>query len=321
MTWNVQNLLRVGDPEGPATQAELEAKLVSLAQVIDAQQPDLLALQEVGHPDVLAALQQQLSHQLPHRLASAHPDQREIRVAMLSRLPLQQPIQVHPLATGLAPIQAGDPPANPSKPLPILDHLGRGALQATVSVDGHNVVVITAHLKSKLLSYGPRRFNPHDEGERARFGGYALYQRTAEAVTLRAHLNQVLAGQGRTRPVLLAGDLNDGIDTATTQILNGPPGSEIGTPGFARPDQQDGDRMWNLMLRLPPEQRATRIFHSHPETIDHIFASHFLVTRNTAVATATAVGGLRSVTEDPHEEVGKPGSDHAAVTATFDLAP
>jgi len=34
------------------------------------------------------------------------------------------------------------------------------------------------------------------------------------------------------------------MDAATTQILNGPPGSEIGTVGFGRPDDGDGDRMW-----------------------------------------------------------------------------
>ena len=320
MTWNVENLLRVGDQGGPTTQAELDAKLDSLAQVIDTQQPDVLALQEIGQPDMLAALQHQLTHKLPHHEISTHPDQRGIRVALLSRLPLSDPVQVHPLASGLAPVQHGDPPADTTQPLPTLDHLGRGALQATVTTDGRDVVVITAHLKSKLLTFGPNRFSPHDEGERARVGGYALYQRTAEAVTLRAHLNQLLAAQGRTRAVLLAGDLNDAIDAATTQIFNGPTGSEIGTPGFAQPDRGDGDRMWNLMLRLPPEQRGTRVFRGRPETIDHIFASHFLVTRTTTLATATATGGLRSITDHPGEEAGKPGSDHAAVIATFDLA-
>jgi endonuclease/exonuclease/phosphatase family metal-dependent hydrolase len=241
-------------------------------------------------------------------------------VALLSRLPLNDPVQVHPLASGLAPVQHGDPPANPAQPLPTLDHLGRGALQATVALEGRDVTVVTVHLKSKLLTFGPDRFSPHDEGERARVGGYALYQRTAEAVTLRDHLNQLLAGQGRTRAVLLAGDLNDAIDAAPTQLFNGPTGSEIGTLGFDRPDGGDGDRMWNLRLRLPAEQRGTRVFRGRAETIDHIFASHFPVTRTTAVATATAIGGLRSVTDHPGEEAGKPGSDHAAVIVTFDLA-
>ncbi len=120
--------------------------------------------------------------------------------------------------------------------------------------------------------------------------------------------------------MLLAGDLNDAIDAATTQLFNGPTGSEIGTPGFNQADHGDGDRMWNLMLRLPPQQRGTRVFRGRAETIDHIFASHFLVTRTTAIGTATATGGLRSVTEHPGEEAGKPGSDHAAVVATFDPA-
>jgi len=120
--------------------------------------------------------------------------------------------------------------------------------------------------------------------------------------------------------VLLAGDLNDAIDAATTQLFNGPTGSEIGTPGFNQADHGDGDRMWNLMLRLPPQQRGTRVFRGRAETIDHIFASHFPVTRTTAIGTATATGGLRSVTEHPGEEAGKPGSDHAAVVATFDPA-
>jgi hypothetical protein len=32
--------------------------------------------------------------------------------------------------------------------------------------------------------------------------------------------------------VILTGGMNDELDAGTTQILNGPPGSEIGTAGF-----------------------------------------------------------------------------------------
>jgi len=45
-----------------------------------------------------------------------------------------------------------------------------------------------------------------------------------------------------------------------------------------------------------------------------------LVTKTTQVTTAMAgPGRLRSITEDPREEIGKPGSDHAAVVASFQL--
>jgi endonuclease/exonuclease/phosphatase family metal-dependent hydrolase len=316
MNWNVQNLFAAGTDDGPPTDEQFNTKLASLAEVIDAQQPDVLALQEVGPPEVLAQLQDRLGHKLPRQQVSAHPDRRGIRVAFLSHLPMQAPVQIHPFPTRLAPVQVGDPP----QPLPTAQDMGRGALQVTVTADSHHITILTAHLKSKLLTFPQGRFQPRDEGERARFGAYALYLRAAQAVTLRSHLDQVLHGDGETLAVLLAGDLNDGVDAATTQILQGPPGSEIDTPGYDRPDKGDGQRMWNLALRIPEAQRFTRIFRGRGELIDHVFASRFLVTRATQVTTAMAgPGRLRSITEDPREEVGKPGSDHAAVVAAFDL--
>lgn len=38
------------------------------------------------------------------------------------------------------------------------------------------------------------------------------------------------------------GDLNGEVQAAATQILLGPPGSEIGTPGYDRPDDGDAAR-------------------------------------------------------------------------------
>lgn len=46
MTWNVQNLFPVGHADGPATQQEYDYKIAGLAEVINAVEPDLLALQE-----------------------------------------------------------------------------------------------------------------------------------------------------------------------------------------------------------------------------------------------------------------------------------
>jgi len=46
-----------------------------------------------------------------------------------------------------------------------------------VRIQDTEIVLITAHFKSKLLTFPPNRFSPHDEGERARFGAYALYRR------------------------------------------------------------------------------------------------------------------------------------------------
>jgi hypothetical protein len=131
------NLPPVGAEGGPRTQQELDAKLDSLAAVVNAQQPDVLALQEVGEPQQLAALQQRCPT-LGHSPLSSQPDGRGIRVAYLSRLSLQSPVPIHAFPAGLAPVQVGDPPAGGGPP-PTLSTMGRGALQATVDADGHQV--------------------------------------------------------------------------------------------------------------------------------------------------------------------------------------
>ena len=117
------------------------------------------------------------------------------------------------------------------------------------------------------------------------------------------------------------GDLNDEVEAATTQILNGPGGSEIGSAGFEQPDQGDADRMWNLAPLIPEAQRFTRVYRGRRELIDHIFASRRLLDVLPTVSTiAAAPGQLPSVTDDPRPLQGKPGSDHSAVLAEFTLA-
>jgi predicted extracellular nuclease len=68
MMWNVENFFPAGTANGLKTQAEYEAKVISLAMVIDAQAADVLALQEVGDTDVLGDLQDALTHKI-HDLA------------------------------------------------------------------------------------------------------------------------------------------------------------------------------------------------------------------------------------------------------------
>jgi hypothetical protein len=131
------------------------------------------------------------------------------------------------------------------------------------------------HAQAKLLSFPPgrdgeSRFSPHDEGERARFAVYALNRRAAEAATVRAAVTALLDDEDQERPVVVLGDLNDEVEAATTQILQGPPGSEIGTGGYDQPDTGDGPRLWNLAARIPEGQRFSRRYRGRGELIDHI---------------------------------------------------
>ena len=319
MTWNVENLFDVGDDAGPETQAQLNAKLDSLAAVINEQEPHVLGLQEIGSQSALARLQAKLDPKMPHRVL-ATPDDRGIRVGFISRRVLHDPVEIRPFPGGLLPIQVGDDPPGADGPR-TMSEMGRAALQVTVRANNGDVDIITTHMKSKLLTFPGGRFTPVDEDQRARFAAYALYRRSSEATTLRSHLDAVLAGGGRDKAVILTGDLNDEVNAATTLILNGPPGSEIGSVGFDQPDLGEGDRMWNTAPLIPEERRFSRLYRGRMELIDHIFVSHFLVTgtRTAEVTTVTAEPGMPSIDDNPNDRIGEPGSDHAAVVATFDF--
>ena len=318
MTWNVQNLFLPGTRFGPPDDETYRRKLEALAATIDGARPDVLVLQEIGDPRALDDLCDRLSTPLPHRRL-ATPDDRGIRVAIVSATEPAEVAEIRTFASGLLPVQSGDDPPGPDAP-PLINELGRAALRASVRIGGQSIDVITCHLKSKLLTFPGGRFSPSDEDERARVGAYALYRRAAEAATVRAALTELLDGRGDERAVVLGGDLNDEVLAATTLIINGPPGSEIGTRGFERPDQGDPERMWNLAPLIPEAERFTRVYRGRRELIDHVFCSRALIERVASIRTVPTHGmRLPSIDDDPTERRAMPGSDHAAIVAEFSI--
>jgi endonuclease/exonuclease/phosphatase family metal-dependent hydrolase len=312
-TWNLENLFRPTVTDAaPTTHGAYEAKLAALAATIAALEPDVLAVQEVGDPDALQDLLDLLDGSWSAEVAS--PDGRGIRVGCISRLPLSVVAQVTSFPAGLQPVQVGDHGET-------MDAMGRPALHVRIGDGADAVDLVSTHLKSKLLTYPGGRFGPHDEGERARYAVYALHRRAAEAAAVRDAVTHLLADteEGPGRRLLVAGDLNDEPEAATTQILLGPGGSEIGTTGFDRPDAGDAARLWNLAPLIPEEQRFSRIYRGRHELIDHLLVSHALVTTVTSVTTGgpAAVAATPSVTDDPELRRNAPGSDHRPVVATL----
>jgi endonuclease/exonuclease/phosphatase family metal-dependent hydrolase len=329
---------------GSNDESVFQHKLGLLAAVIDQEAPDVLALQEIGSEGALTALQNRLGRPMLHA-AVGEPDRRGIRVAVLSVPALTSTAKHRGFPDTLRPIQsrdlAFDDPATPADEAST-SQMGRGALEVSIDVDGTPVTVLTAHFKSKLITYpnppgasGGTRFSPRDEGERHRYAGYAVNLRTAEAVTIRARLDALLDrpgdprdGTGRDTAVVFCGDLNDEVEAATTQIIKGPGGSEIDLrpgSGFSRPDRGDGHRMWNLAPLLPAAPDGTppftRVFKGRGELIDHIFATHRLVNpqRLPTPHTMQTAQPLPSVDETPTARRDDPGSDHAAVVAAFEV--
>jgi endonuclease/exonuclease/phosphatase family metal-dependent hydrolase len=315
-TWNLENLFRPGGKFGPPDEATYRAKLAALAVTINTTKPDVLGVQEVGDPDALADLVAILDGDWHVELSKHFEADHPIRVGVLSRRPLQVIQDAADFPDRVTFLQVDDSTQR-------CHQMGRGALAVGVELDsGQRLVVTVCHLKSKLLSYpaadGGTRFFPRNEGERARYAGYALFRRAAEAVTVRALADHLLDGHGQIRPVIVLGDLNDEPLAATTQILLGPPGSEMGTPGAVMPDKGDAARLWNLAPLIPANERFSRVYQGRHELIDHIMVSRALLDHVEEVHTLSAAG-LASVGDDPVARRDARASDHSPVLAQLSI--
>lgn len=339
MTWNVENLFPPGhliSARKTVTEEEYKAKLEYLAQTILTIQPDVLALQEIGGSEAsdqrpLDDLQSNLNDQYPHKALSGFPDRRGIRVGFLSRLPIVERDEFVHFAPGelaSAPDWYPNPPST---------RMGRGALKIEVEpIAGARIRLVTVHLKSKLITYPGGRFAPKSEDERAIGAGLGLLRRTAEAVSVRSYLNDLLKPDSATRTIVL-GDFNDEPRAATTQIFMGPEDADATST-----DKFDHVRLYNLVDSvprrgdatndkwfLPEDERFSRVYNGRRELIDHLFASKNMLGPSEELrqdrwkvaevrSWVTSILG-ESVTDNPVERVGKARPDHAPIYARFEL--
>jgi hypothetical protein len=123
--------------------------------------PDVLAVQEVGDPVVLGELADRVGG--TWHIETAAPEagtDHTIRVGVLSRLP---PTTFDPVAgfpDKLRAIQQSDTPADNATAM------GRPALHVRVRIRDTDIDLITAHFKSKLLTFPP--FPPADSAPTTR---------------------------------------------------------------------------------------------------------------------------------------------------------
>lgn len=326
-TWNVENLFAPGADARNDERTAYWRKIDLLARFVGGVDPDVLALQEIGSEAALTDFQQALGGTHPHR-ALGVPDARQIRVAFLSKWPLAEPQDIV------------DFPDIPSLKINRVDfdgnavpvtRMGRGALRVRVDVEDDSVELITVHLKSKLLSYPPfpgrgSRFSPRNENERTQEAGIALMRRAAEAATVRTFVNARLEGTAQQRLIVL-GDLNDEPKAQTSQILNGPEGSQIGTTASERRDRGDDTRLFNLAPLIPEARRFSRVHNQVPELLDQILVSEELLPEDAhgrrrlpdRVDTFPQFSGTPSIGDDPGERAAAEAPDHAPVMAEFTL--
>jgi endonuclease/exonuclease/phosphatase family metal-dependent hydrolase len=309
-TWNVQNLTQSDD-----VYAE---KLDFLVRILQELGSDVVALQEILDIGALEALAGRLGFQ--HFAAT--PDGRRNRVAFLTRgAPVQQPQEINQwqLPEGVE-VRHFDSDGN----VEVMEQFSRPAFRITVAHDGSEIDVVTAHLKSKLLTFRGR-FSTRDETVRAYTAYLALERRAAEATSLRERVTSLLE---TGRNVIVLGDLNDGPEAATTQILYGPPGSQPRGPqdaedpagAFQKADVHDGRRLFNVVKLAPEGVRWSREHNGQKELLDHILASEGLMPRANGLRRVPTMSILNEDTpgiSGPHPTAGDVVPDHAPVTATF----
>jgi endonuclease/exonuclease/phosphatase family metal-dependent hydrolase len=301
MTWNVENLFGPGGPAGvidPVLHAE---KLSNLAATVLAHRPDVVAVQEIGSPAAFDELAARLGRSYPHRVLSSYPDTRGIRVGFIC-------------ARGRRPADIAELSAFPpgalravGQPTGELTAMGRGALAITVIVDGERVRVVTCHWKSKLVTYPGGRFHPASESERAQWSAWATIRRVAEAAACRVWAVEMLA---RVPLVVVAGDLNDTPDAATTQLLTGPADRDL-----ERADKGDPVRLVSLAPWLPVDRAYSRVYQARAELIDHIFVSTPLARRDVTIE--ALVDHIEPISDQPSRRRDAVWPDHAPVVATI----
>lgn len=306
MTWNVENLFRPGNRSGsgPRDMDVYARKLTNIGRTIAGISPDVIAFQEVGEEDALRDLLARLGDRYPYMRVSRHPDVRGIRVALVSRLPLLQARDLDAFPPeGMVNLNSTD-----GKPV---TSMGRGALKATVVLSpGLLVNVVTAHLKSKLITYPGGRRAPESEDERARETGIALLRRAAEAVAVRVWMNRLMVGNNE--PAILLGDFNDEPDAVTTQLMLGPEDRSL-----TQRDKFDDIRLYSLANYIPAERRYSRIYHKSKELIDHIMVSHELIFYlRKADSFVEPIEGIDQDVDSRRDAV---YPDHAPIFARFEI--
>jgi len=292
----------------PRTDAErpiAEAKIANVARDLRRANADVVALQEVGAPELLDRLVGKELAELGYGTpVVGTEDRRGIRNAILSRLPILWS-QVHTAkALPFPTFVEGDP-----DPFPARIPLRRGVVHVRVDAGGSlgEVDVMTAHFKSNLPA--PRKSREGAPLPDTTLRGHgesamrSLVSRAAEALYVRGLVDDVLNALP-DHAICVMGDLNDTVDSLPVRLLCGI------------------DPMSRFLLRpiapdIPEDRRFSCYHGGGPSLIDHLLLSERLhrARREITVLNETLryhgphVEGVTPLTED---------SDHALVVASFE---
>ena len=181
--------------------------------------------------------------------------------------------------------------------------------------------IFVCHFKSKAptrisweswYARDPARYAPHKD---AIGSALSTIRRTAEAAALRIILNDYLEGTGQS--VVVLGDLNDGVNTNTLNVLTGQPTFLL--DGRTSEGSDKGLYSVATLLRLRSERDVyySHIFKNQIETLDHILVSEEMydLSRDREWGFNGAEVINDHLNRDTHKETGT--TDHGIIRAEF----
>jgi endonuclease/exonuclease/phosphatase family metal-dependent hydrolase len=191
--------------------------------------------------------------------------------------------------------------------------------------DGKAISVYVAHLKSKAPTKVYREGWYRDDTEYYRKHSEALgaslstIRRTAEATALRMLLTEQM--KGTDDPVVVLGDLNDGQNSNTLNILTGQPNYILS--GL---DRGGGDTDLYSAGTLQDYRSDRSVYYTHIYQNTHESLDHLLVSQEFYDNSRKRLWAFKGIdiyndhlNEDDHKADGT--SDHGVVRATFEYRP
>ncbi len=336
-TLNLQNLQLPNDPVHPRmkpfTSAEFDRKVDWLGAMLQRLDADIVGLQELWAPRALKHVFERSKLLDQYTLVMNGPANAkgtDLSVALAVRKGCT--VGVHSWIKQFPPelvLRKREPlpPASDYTMALAIDRFSRPFLRCEVRPpQGDPILVHVVHLKSRLpMELDGEEANDGAVRRHARTLGEVLstVRRAAEAGALRLLLEQ--ATMPAARPLLLMGDINDSLGSATHAILTGdpPPAPDAKVPAHARPEAALYPVTDFADRRGPAALRPTYVFDGRYDVLDHVFVSaHF---HPHARVRQWRFRELRVINdhldERRNEDAARILSDHGALVAEFTWDP
>ena len=329
-TFNLYNLNRPGLPlyqnTAPWTAAEYAAKIDFSARMLTLMASDVIGFQELWHEGALADILDAagMGDGFQALVPAGHDGGKIVCAAAVRKDILEDdPNWIESFPENFEMSSRGDDPQTSAISVS-LSKFSRPVLHFRIRPEpkASPIHVFVCHFKSKGPTkifrepwYTPQAYSRHSE---AIGGGLSTIRRTAEATALRMILTDLM--KDTREPVVVLGDVNDGVLSNTVNILTGQPRYLMGfSQGGGDTDLYTAQTL--QQYRSTRDVYYTHIFNNERESLDEILVSEEFYdnSRRRIWKFKELVVQNDHLNFDEHRQLGT--NDHGVVRATFEYSP